>query len=154
VVGIWSLVGQHKLRTAMSGDHLLLRELGNFDLLPPLSTVDSHFGGRNLASRRATQASHPGFHILQDNLSTIRGHVKRAPAALFRNISTSVGHLTRKVLTKLCVEFWVPELGTWNSVQLTPILVVGTWLLVGQHKLRTPDSTFCKTTCAPSKSIN
>ncbi|KAG1900165.1 uncharacterized protein F5891DRAFT_1188858 [Suillus fuscotomentosus] len=24
----------------MSGDHLLLRELGNFDLLPPLSTVD------------------------------------------------------------------------------------------------------------------
>jgi hypothetical protein len=115
VVGIWSLVGQHKLRTAMSGDHLLLRELGNFDLLPPLSTVDSHFGGRNLASRRATQASHRGFHILQDNLSTIRGHVKRAPAALFRNISTSVGHLTRKVLTKLCVEFRVPELGTVDS---------------------------------------
>jgi RNA-dependent RNA polymerase len=30
------------------------------------------------ASRRATQASHAGFNVLQDNLNTIKGHVKRA----------------------------------------------------------------------------
>ncbi|KAG1813878.1 RNA dependent RNA polymerase-domain-containing protein [Suillus subaureus] len=30
------------------------------------------------ASRRATQASHTGFHILQDNLSAVKAHVQRA----------------------------------------------------------------------------
>ena len=81
VVGTWHLIGQHKLHTAMSGDHLLLQELGNFDLLPPLSMVDPKVGNRNLASRTATQASHLGFQILQDNLCTIKGHVRRSPAA-------------------------------------------------------------------------
>jgi hypothetical protein len=95
VVRTWHLIGQHKLHTldskfckttcapskAMSGDHLLLRELRNFDLLPPLSTVDPKVGNRNLASHRVTQASHPGFQILQDNLCTIKGHVRRSPAA-------------------------------------------------------------------------
>jgi flagellar biosynthesis component FlhA len=47
-----------------------------------LSMLHSNFGGQNLwlASHRATQASHTGFHILQDNSSTIKVHVKRAPA--------------------------------------------------------------------------
>ncbi|KAG1733253.1 hypothetical protein EDD22DRAFT_955880 [Suillus occidentalis] len=66
--------------------------------------VDSNFGGWNLASCRATQALHPGFNVLQDNLSTIKGHVKTAPAALFKQISTSDIHL-------LSPESWNLELG-------------------------------------------
>ncbi|KAG2134703.1 hypothetical protein BD769DRAFT_1665149 [Suillus cothurnatus] len=58
---------------SMSREHLLLLKL---------SMLHSNFGGQNLwlASHRATQASHTGFHILQDNSSTIKVHVKRAPA--------------------------------------------------------------------------
>jgi hypothetical protein len=51
-------------------------------------------GTQNLASHRATQALHLGFNVLQENLSTIKGHVKRAPAALFKQISTSDIHLS------------------------------------------------------------
>ena len=134
------------------------------------------------------------FQIRRRN---IPGNVKRAPAALFKRISTLVGHLTWKVLTELCrvpqtrrtnnVEIFqlsdrgitspsivatndqpnlslppdvknckpepephqhgsrLPELGTRNSVCLTGIPEVGTWRLIGQHKPRTPYSTFCKT---------
>jgi hypothetical protein len=48
-----------------------------------LGMLHSNFSGRNLrlASCRATQASHAGFHMLQDNSSAIEVHVKRAPAA-------------------------------------------------------------------------
>jgi hypothetical protein len=49
------------------------------------------------------------------------------------SISTSVGHLTWKVLTKLCVESCVPELGTWR------ILVVRSGCLIRQHKPRTQE---------------
>ena len=48
-----------------------------------LGMLDWNFGGRNLASRRATQASHAGIRVLQDNLTTILSNVNRAPAALF-----------------------------------------------------------------------
>jgi hypothetical protein len=40
--------------------------------------------------------------------------------------------LTWKVLTELCVESQVPELGTWP--------------LIGQHQPHTRDLMFCKTT--------
>jgi hypothetical protein len=64
---------KEKLKS-MSREHLLLLKLG---------MLHSNFGGQNLrlASHRATQASHASFHILQDNSSTIKVHVKRAPAA-------------------------------------------------------------------------
>ncbi|KAG2344751.1 hypothetical protein BDR05DRAFT_998782 [Suillus weaverae] len=67
-----------------------------------LGMLHSNFGGQKWVSRRATQASHPGFHILQDNLRAVKDHVKRAPAALFSKIPTLVGHLTWTVLTELC----------------------------------------------------
>ncbi|KIK32077.1 hypothetical protein CY34DRAFT_19313 [Suillus luteus UH-Slu-Lm8-n1] len=103
----------------MSREHLLLRELGMLHL---------NFGGWTWVSYRATQVLHSKFHILQDNLSVIKGHVKRAPAALFQRISTLV-----------------PDLGTWNSVCFTGISEVGTWHLVEQHKPHTLDSIFYKT---------
>jgi hypothetical protein len=48
-----------------------------------LSMLRSGFGGQNLqlASCRATWALHASFHMLQDNSSAIKVHVKRAPAA-------------------------------------------------------------------------
>jgi hypothetical protein len=48
----------------------------------------------------------------------------------------------------------VPGPGTRNSVRLTQISADGTWLLVGQHKPRTWDSMFCKTTSVPSKAMS
>ncbi|KAG1811059.1 hypothetical protein EV424DRAFT_1349769 [Suillus variegatus] len=50
-------------------------------VLGPGTRNSENFGGRKWVSHKATQASHPGFHILQDNLCTIKGHVKRSPAA-------------------------------------------------------------------------
>ena len=88
----------------------------NSELGPRHSEVGmlhSNFGGRKWVSHREMQVSHPGVNVLQVNLSTIKGHVKRAPA-LFRKISTLVGHLTRQVLMN-CVKSWVPELGTRTS---------------------------------------
>jgi hypothetical protein len=48
----------------------------------------------------------------------------------------------------------VPGPRTRNSVCLTQISVDGTWLLIGQHKPRTQDSMFCKTTSALSKAMS
>jgi hypothetical protein len=82
----WHLIGQHKLCNlvftfyqtnkeilkSMSREHLLLLKL---------SMLHSNFSGQNLqlASHRATQASHASFHILQDNSSTTKVHIKKAP---------------------------------------------------------------------------
>ena len=52
------------------------------------------------------------FQIQQRN---IQGNVKRAPAALFKRISTLVGHLTWKVLTELCR---VPQTRRTNNVEI------------------------------------
>jgi hypothetical protein len=103
-----------------------------------LGMLDWNLGGRNLASHRATQASHAGICVLQDNLTTIQGNVKRAPAALFKRISTLVGRLTRKVLTEL---FRVLGPGSQNSELGIPELGV-----IGQHKPHTLEFAFCKTT--------
>ncbi|KAG1782249.1 hypothetical protein EV702DRAFT_1041136 [Suillus placidus] len=62
----------------------VLTELCVESRVPGPGTQNSELGTRNsaLGTRSlATQASHPGFHILQHNPSAIKGHVKRSPAA-------------------------------------------------------------------------
>ncbi|KAG2357287.1 hypothetical protein BDR07DRAFT_1380203 [Suillus spraguei] len=65
---------------AISRDHLLLPELGVRTGCLILTELCVETRVSELRTW-ATQASHPGFHILQDNLSAIKGHVKTAPAA-------------------------------------------------------------------------
>ncbi|KAG1800743.1 uncharacterized protein HD556DRAFT_1304758 [Suillus plorans] len=72
----------HHGRTTSLWTSRALLHLPRWSWNSEIGTVDPNLGGRNLASRRATQASHPGFQILQDNLCTIKGHVRRSPAAL------------------------------------------------------------------------
>ncbi|KAG2369565.1 hypothetical protein BDR07DRAFT_1371135 [Suillus spraguei] len=114
------------------------------------------FGGHNWVSCRATQASHPAFHILQDNLSAIKA-ISR-DHLLLPELGVGTGCL---ILTELCVETRVLELGTW-AIQashpafhilqdnLSAIKAISRDHLLlpelGQHKPRTLVSTFYKTT--------
>ncbi|KAG2737725.1 hypothetical protein P692DRAFT_20761060 [Suillus brevipes Sb2] len=65
----------------MLGSVLDIKYLFDETRVSKLGTLFLNFGSLNFTSCRATQASHPGFHILQDNLSVVKVHVKRAPAA-------------------------------------------------------------------------
>jgi hypothetical protein len=110
--------------------------------------LHSNFGGQNLTSCRATQASHLDLMfckttsvpskamsrqhlLLSSNKSQLQIFICRVPGPRIQN----------------------SDLSTRKSVCFTRISVVRSGCLIGQHKPCTQYSMFCKTTYATSKAM-